>query len=175
MINYKNLPWLNNDSFRNEETGKFITESYFLELQQTNPHLVKWCLTEWEKEFNGQVLPSAHMTIVHANDEYDAAMKICGSWHVWGRLKRNKRMWNGVVGMFPGLAIALEEQKMRKAAEAYRLLEDSAINGNVAAQRYLHEQSKESKAKGRKPPKQDSKEKDQENVVQLLNKIKLPR
>jgi hypothetical protein len=172
-MKHSDYPWLANDAFKTEG-GKYITESMFYETQQynhPNPELTRWSMTEFDKERDGKVYPSAYRVIVEAADEYDAAMKICGSWPLWNRMKDNKTIWNGKQGVTMGLARALEEQRVRKASLAGKQLHTAAMDGNVAAQKFIFDLNKEKNQKKKSSVKKDDGA-EYDKVVHLLNKIK---
>ena len=172
-MKYAEYPWLPSDTFRTEG-GRFVTESMFYEHQQynhPNPELTVWSLTEFDKEREGKVYPSAYRVIVEAADEYDAAMKICGSWPLWNRMKDNNALWKGKEGLTMGLGRALEEQKVRKASMAVKQLHVAAQDGNVAAQKFIFDLNKDKNQKKKSSVKKDDGA-EYDKVVHLLNKIK---
>ena len=170
---YRALPHLDKNTFVTEE-NRYVTEAIFWELAngQNRQDFYYWTLSEREKEREGKWIPSAHNAVVYANDEYDAAMKVCGSWQLWLRLKQNRRIWEGQRGLYPGLAAALEEQKMRKASSSMKQLEMAAMEGNVAAQKFIYDLNKGSKSAKKKAENVVAKAKAEDNVEYLLNKVK---
>jgi hypothetical protein len=170
---YKSLPHLDSKTFVTEG-NRYVTEAIFWELAdgQNRKDLYYWTLSEREKEREGAWIPSAHNAVVFANDEYDAAMKVVGSWQLWLRIKQNKRIWEGMKGICPGLGAALEEQKMRKASEAIKQMNLAALDGNVAAQKYIYDLNKSSKTAKKRAESATSKTKAEDNVEYLLNKVK---
>lgn len=170
---YRALPHLDKNTFVTEE-NRYVTEAIFWELAngQNRQDYYYWTLSEREKEREGKWIPSAHNAVVYSNTEYDAAMKVCGSWQLWSRLKQNKRIWEGQRGLYPGLAAALEEQKMRMASAAVKQLELAAIEGNVAAQKYIYDLNKTGKTGRKKTGNAAPSTKAEDNIEYLLNKVK---
>lgn len=171
MSKYTQYPHLDASTYR-AESGKYVTEGIFLETatQGNDPEFLTWSLSEREKEKDGKVLPSAYQIVVWSSDEYDAAMKICGSIQLWGRFKGNKRIWNGIQGICPGLGTALEVQKMRLASEAMKQMQESALNGNVAAQKAVFELNR-TKNQKKKESSKVSEDKEYEKITSLHSKL----
>ena len=80
-------------------------------------------------------------------DEYDAAMKILGSWEHWQKLCGLKWFVEGNVNNngVSGLATWREEMRLRDESRAKSILMEQADGGNVTAARYLHETSRKGK------------------------------
>lgn len=87
----------------------------------------------------------------HSVNEYDAALNIVGSWEHWKKLKGCDWFRTGLINstQFTGLYDWQDEMELRDATEAKKLLMQSAKDGNVAAQRYLHEVSIKQQKAGR--------------------------
>ncbi len=106
---------------------------------------------------NGKTYES--MAVIYRNsiDEYDAAMKLLGSWHHWEILCSQDWFINGCVTelgyTFRGLSAWREEMRRRDECAAKQQLIESAQAGNVTAQRYLHERASKGVA-GRTKKKQ---------------------
>lgn len=173
MSKFSSFPHLDSETYRTD-SGRYVTEGIFLETatQGNDPEFLTWSLSEREKEKNGKVLPSAYQIVVWSHDEYDAAMKICGSMQLWNRLKGNKRIWNGVQGVCPGLGAALEIQKMRISSEAMKQMQASALEGNVAAQKAVYELTR-SKNQKKKEVVKGAEDKEFDKVVSLSAKLGL--
>lgn len=173
MTKYTQYPHLDAETFRSD-SGRYVTEGIFLETatQGNDPEFLTWSLSEREKEKDGKVLPSAYQVVVWSADEYDAAMKICGSIQLWNRFKGNKRIWNGIQGICPGLGAALEVQKMRLASEAMKQMQASALEGNVAAQKAVFELNR-TKNQKKKESVKGSEDKEFDKVVSLSAKLGL--
>ena len=85
FTNVTNSPW-------RDSTGKFLTESLFLEFK--NPYWEgepMWTIRD--EEFKG--IPSAKKVYLDARDptEYIPALIICENWAHWLRLLENKRIF----------------------------------------------------------------------------------
>jgi len=171
MNKYENYPYLESETFRTEN-GRYVTEGIFLETatQGNDPEFLTWSLSEREKEKNGKTLPSAYQVVVWSTDEYDAAMKICGSIQLWNRMKGNKRIWNGIQGICPGLGVALEVQKMRIASEMMKKMQITASDGNIAAQKAVYELTR-TKNQAKKQKAASTEDKDYEKVTQLAARL----
>jgi len=98
-----------------------------------------------EDEWKG--LPSAYRIYMTSDSEYEAAMKLVGSWAHWQRLLKCKPFMNGgeEIGIWMGLEQWREEKAIQDQAMAYNQLKTSAAGGNVAAQKLLFEGDKASK------------------------------
>lgn len=103
----------------------------------------------------GKTYKSAAAIYREAVDEYDAAIKIVGSWTHWEKLLGLKWFVEGIhTGgyNFGGVGKWREEMALRDASFAKSQLVESAEAGNVTAQRYLHETAtKGSKGKAGRP------------------------
>lgn len=110
-------------------------------------------------------------------DEYDAAMKILGSYDHWKRMVRDCKWFTEGAPIMGSTYTCLEdwreEMRLRDASTSKALLVQSAADGNVTAQRYLHETSTKSKGAGRpaksKPTKDESSDKE---IVDFVSKLK---
>jgi hypothetical protein len=98
-----------------------------------------------EDEWKG--LPSAYRIYMTSDSEYEAAMKLVGSWAHWQRLLKCKPFMNGgeEVGIWTGLEQWREEKQIQDKARAYVQLKTAASEGNVTAQKMLFEGDKVSK------------------------------
>lgn len=106
------------------------------------------------KELDTEKSLSMYKIYMEEDTEYDAAMRLLGSWRLWEILcasswfKPYKAKWD-------------EERKVRDKAEARKILMDEARNGSVTAARVIYDEDK--KRAGR-PTKQDKKKVAQEEV-----------
>lgn len=98
-----------------------------------------------EDEWKG--LPSAYRIYMTSDSEYEAAMKLVGSWAHWLRLLKCKPFLNGGedLGIWMGLEQWREEKAIQEKASAYNQLKLSAVGGNVQAQKIILEGDKASK------------------------------
>lgn len=85
-------------------------------------------------------LPSAYLIYMTSESEYEAAMKLFGSWSLWKKYENQKQFLTGplTAGIgWTGLAAWREEKEIRDAAKAYTQLKASAETGNVTAQKEI--------------------------------------
>ena len=96
-------------------------------------------------------LPSAYRTHMESESEYEAAMKLVGSWAHWQKLLKCKPFMEGSddSGIWLGLDSWRKEKEIRDKALAYNQLKISAATGNVTAQKLLFEGDKPSQKRGR--------------------------
>lgn len=99
-----------------------------------------------ELPFEG--LPSAYLIYMTSESEYEAAMKLVGSWAHWQRLQKAKLFMDGSPNShtWSGLNQWRAEKEEKRKAKALELLQSSAEGGNVTAQKILFEGDK---ARGR--------------------------
>ena len=89
-------------------------------------------------------LPSAYLIYMYSESEYEAAMKLVGSWNHWNKLCTNNSFMNGSkeVQTWSGLKQWREEKEIKDRATMYSLLKIAAATGNVNAQKVLFEKDK---------------------------------
>ena len=89
-------------------------------------------------------LPSAYRIYMTSNSEYEAAMRLVGSWAHWQKLLTCPRFMNCPAGSYvwTGLSSWREEKETQDRAQAYMLLKLNAENGNVQAQKLIFEGDK---------------------------------
>lgn len=144
---YRNWPTLD-EPLRYDSTGVAATQSLFFETiahQTKDNHGLRYTsftLNDIEREVRGDdgrpvILPSAYQIIHYCDSEYEAAMKICGSWDVWKRIRNNKNIDQGLNGQHYGIADALAAQDKRIEADMMKGLVEQAAKGNVSAQKEL--------------------------------------
>ena len=119
--------------------GRFRT-NIFLEMNPKNP-----LYTMRELPFKG--LPSAYLIYMLSDSEYEAAMKLVGSWNHWQRMceikpfmegpRANKNKGN--TWAWAGLSEWRLEKEIRDKATAYNQLKINAEEGNVQAQKLIFE------------------------------------
>lgn len=82
-------------------------------------------------------LPSAYRIYMASHSEYEAAMRLVGSWNHWQRLLRIPVFMNGPNDAmnWSGLYQWREEKDIQDRARAYVQLKMSAEEGNVQAQK----------------------------------------
>lgn len=96
-------------------------------------------------------LPSAYQIYMYSENEYEAAMKLVGSWNHWQRLLKSTPFVKGLDdrSMWVGLDAWREEKEIRDQAIAYNQLRTSAAEGNVQAQKMIFEGMKKASKRGR--------------------------
>lgn len=121
----------------------------------------------------GNKYVSVAKLFIESVDEYDAAIKILGSWEHWEKLCNLSWFTDGYTtstGMvYGGLNNWRNQMKLRDESLAKSQLIDQVKTGNVAASRYLHEISTKQKAgrpETKKPKAKVS------NVEQLWKDVK---
>jgi hypothetical protein len=85
-------------------------------------------------------LPSAYIIYMTSASEYEAAIKLLGSWTHWKRYLKNNEFMHGPRQPGPGwegLASWRQEKEIRDAAKAYTQLKRSAEMGNLQAQKEI--------------------------------------
>jgi len=89
-------------------------------------------------------LPSAYLIYIHSESEYEAAMKLVGSWNHWNKLCTSQAFMNGspTSTVWSGLKSWREEKEIKDRATMYHLLKIAAATGNVNAQKLLFEKDK---------------------------------
>lgn len=97
--------------------------------------------TMLDREINE--LPSAHQIYIHSADEYEAAMKLVGSWKHWKKVMEHKWFREGYSQgshKWEGLDVWREELEIKKKSRATRaLLNLVSQNDRGAATRLLEE------------------------------------
>lgn len=90
-----------------------------------------------EQEWKG--LPSAYRIYMASHSEYEAAMKLVGSWNHWQRLLKIPTFMDGPreAMNWSGLHQWREEKEIQDRAQAYVQLKDNAQEGNVQAQKMI--------------------------------------
>jgi hypothetical protein len=102
-----------------------------------------------ESEWTG--LPSAYQIFMNSESEYEAAMKLVGSWTHWNKLLKCKPFMSGSEdsGSWTGMAAWREEKEIRNKSLAFNQLKISAAQGNVPAQKLIYEGEKGQAKRGR--------------------------
>ncbi len=146
-INY--LGFLDPDVDRSvlkDKQGRFRT-NIFYEFNKTEGYVPLYTM----REHSYKELPSAYMIYMSAGGEYEAAMKLVGSWSHWQRLQKVKAFMYGVPEsmQWRGLESWREEKELKDRAEAYNQLKTAAERGNVQAQKIVFEGMKTRRKAGR--------------------------
>lgn len=139
-------------SILKDAQGRFRT-NLFYEFNKTSYEPL---YTMRETPYSG--LPSAYLIYMTSGSEYEAAMKLVGSWSHWERLQKVKAFMHGVPEsmQWRGLESWRSEKELKDKAEAYNLLKESARSGNVAAQKIVFDGAKSPNKRGR-PSKEEIK------------------
>ncbi len=90
-----------------------------------------------ERPFKG--LPSAYLIYMYSDTEYEAAMKLFGSWTIWERYCSNDKFMNGPKNsaLWTGLAKWRQEKKIQDEARAFSQLREAADTGSVQAMKAI--------------------------------------
>lgn len=88
--------------------------------------------------------PSAYLIYMYSESEYEAAIKLLGSWNHWNKLCTLDKFMNGdkANSLWAGLRAWREEKEIKDRATMYSLLKMAAASGNVNAQKILFEKDK---------------------------------
>jgi hypothetical protein len=131
-------------SILKDSIGRYRT-NIFYEFNKSAQEDYPPLYTMREDEWKG--LPSAYRIYMESDSEYEAAMKLVGSWAHWQRLLKCKPFINGGedLGIWMGLDQWREEKAIQDKAVAYNQLKMSAMGGNVQAQKLLLEGDKTGK------------------------------
>ena len=143
------------------ENGEWVTESGLTvrEMKDSRGHyrvnLFKEFNTENHKRYppvytmkdvDYKGLISARRIYLESADEYEAAMRILGSWKHWKRLCNVKLFFRGPPEethlSWDGLEKWREEKALQDKMRVRKLLWESAENGNVTAQKILFDGEK---------------------------------
>lgn len=131
-------------------SGRRLTQGLFYEFSNADaPYTLRD--TDFTNK-KGKTYTSMAEIYRNSVDEYDAAIKLLGSWPHWEMLLKLDWFMNGTeVGgtIFEGVKAWREEMSRRDASKAKEQLQKAAVEGNIAAQKYLHDQSGKVKGAGR--------------------------
>jgi len=170
------------DPDRDREILKDVTGRYrtniFSEFNKTRHDDYPPLYTMREKPWKG--LPSAYQIYMYSDSEYEAAMKLVGSWQHWQRLLKSKPFVEGIeeTGQWVGLQAWRDEKEIKDKATAYNQLKMSASQGQVQAQKMIFDGKATASKRGR-PSKEEIKAMAKEQaeltreVKDDLNRIKL--
>jgi len=88
---------------------------------------------------------------MESESEYEAAMKLVGSWGHWQKLLKCKPFMDGSdeSALWNGLKFWRNEKLVQDQALAYNQLKISAAQGNVTAQKIILEGDKKTSKRGR--------------------------
>lgn len=96
-------------------------------------------------------LPSAYLIYMYADSEYEAAMKLVGSWQHWQKLLKSKPFVQGSDdhSQWVGLQAWRDEKEVKDMAVAYNQLQMNAAQGNVQAQKMIFDGKQSASKRGR--------------------------
>ena len=164
---YGNMPELSRDGIKNAQ-GKFLTLGLFYETansESNTPPL--WTLGETEvyHEASKKWLPSAYMTYLACNSEYEAMRRIVGCVRQWEMLK--KLAW-----FSEALGDWRYEQAEKQKAQAKQVLMDQIAEGNLQSAKALFALlDKEASPGPGRPKKKDDKKDEGEDINNDLARI----
>lgn len=118
---------------------------------------------------------SAYQVYMHSVDEYDAAIKLVGSMKHWRKLCNLKWFMQGMPEhSFEGLESWREDMALRDASLAKKQLQESALGGNVNAQKILYGSVEKPKAKAKPEETPEAKEKADQvlGIVESIQRAK---
>lgn len=105
-------------------------------------------------------------------DEYEAAMRLLGSWSHWQKMLKLKWFVNGIEQFnFEGLEALRETMAARDRSLARKKLIEAAEQGNVTAAKILLDANAVPKKKVGRPEKGKTEESGDDNLIQLFNKV----
>ena len=135
--------------------GSQLTQGLFYEYRHQTP--TTECLyTLKDTDWNG--CKSMYLIYMNAGSEYEAALKLLGSWSHWNKLCQ-------CTWFKPYIESWREEREIREAAIGKATLIDKALEGNVSAAKELVNQIKETGKLGRKS------QKDKDEYKAKMNKV----
>lgn len=128
------------------------------------------------KEQDTEQYPSAYQIYMHSVDEYDAAIKIFGSYKHWKKLCNLKWFMEGqTLWNFEGIAEWRKTMKLRDSSVAKTVIYGKAKDGDLVAAKKLIDLSGKTLdlPKRDRPVRPDSEKKDSNDLGNdLANKIK---
>lgn len=138
--------------------GAYRTENLFLETSRSLDSIGPvYTLREHEVEYKGGYLPSSYQVIRSSSSEYEAAIRLLGSFRHWERLKSSGRVWSKGVSGRPAIPLktALEDMDRRIKAEGRDILIGMAKSGNVTAAKVIAGNSEEKTSKKKEVKKEE--------------------
>jgi hypothetical protein len=119
-----------------DSTGRYRT-NLFYEFNKARQEDYPPLYTMREEPWMG--LPSAYQIYMFSDSEYEAALKLVGSWHHWQRLLKSRPFVEGTQDgvQWTGLQVWRDEKEIRDKATAYNQLKMNAAQGNVQAQKMI--------------------------------------
>lgn len=135
-------------SILKDASGGYRT-NIFIDFNKSTHDTNKPLYTMRELPYRG--LPSAYLIYMTSSSEYEAAMKLVGSWQHWEKLCKSRPFMEGTEdsGQWAGLQAWRAEKDIKDRAIAYNQLRINAATGNVQAQKMLYEGIKSAYKRGR--------------------------
>lgn len=159
------------DQFK-ASNGRRLTQGLFYEFG--NPDAPYTLRDQDYTSRAGKAYTSAAEIYRNSADEYEAALKLLGSWSHWQLLLRTCKWFVDGADTggfdFPGLNSWREEMALRDASMSKKQLQEAAEAGNVAAMRYLNEHAGKKKKVGR--PEKEKPVKPVTNIQKLYDEAK---
>lgn len=147
-----------------------LTQGLFIEFQNSDEE-APYTFKEFDVYKNDRVYISFSSVYLDSVDEYDAAMRLVGSWKHWQKLCSLKWFLEGLPQFnWEGLESLRATVQARDRSLARRKLLEAAADGNVTAAKSILE-GKEVKKAGR-PAKGPLEEEFNDNIVGLFDKAK---
>jgi hypothetical protein len=131
-----------------DAAGRFRT-NIFYDFNKSRHEDYPPIYTMREEPFNG--LPSAYLIYMYSNSEYEAALKLVGSWQHWLKLLKSGPFVNGQddYSQWLGLQAWRDEKEIMDKATAYLQLQVQAGQGSVPAQKIIFDGVKTASKRGR--------------------------
>lgn len=134
-------------SILKDSIGRYRT-NLFLEFNKSRHEFSPPIYTMRELPHKG--LLSAYLIYMNSDSEYDAALKLVGSWQHWQKLLKSKAFLSGTdAGQWTGVQAWRDEKEFKDRAVAYDQLRVNAATGNVQAQKMIFDGKSSTSKRGR--------------------------
>lgn len=134
-------------SILKDSIGRYRT-NLFLEFNKTRHEYSPPIYTMRELPHKG--LLSAYLIYMNSDSEYEAALKLVGSWQHWEKLLKSKAFLSGAdTGQWTGVQAWRDEKETRDRAVAYNQLRVNAAQGHVQAQKMIFDGKTSASKRGR--------------------------
>lgn len=148
-----------------------LTQGLFIEFQNSDEE-APYTFKEFDVYKNDRVYVSFSSVYLDSVDEYDAAMRLVGSWKHWQKLCSLKWFLEGLPQFnWEGLESLRATMAARDRSLARRKLLEATEAGNVTAAKSIVEGKEPTQKKGR-PTKGVPEEEFNDNIIGLFNKVK---
>lgn len=159
------------------KNGAYLTQALFYEWNNPDaPYTLRDSDTEYWTNTKGKKYKSIPYIYRNSIDEYDAAIRILGSWEHWQFLITcNDWFLNGKKnsqGIQMGLSLKQMREEMQKRDEsrAKQVLLERIHEGDVSAAKFLYERVTKKTGAGR--PEKKTPSKTNSNVANIYEKIR---